>query len=142
MKTKFLKFVTILFVLVVGFSACKDTFLFTEYFTFEIDCDWSVYNKVIIINSDEELKQYIECPSSYPTIDFSTQTLLLAKSTAPNSAHATVKSFQQTSKNKYMLYVEVTLEDATALDIWRVALITKKLSKGSNVGLSVEIIQN
>jgi len=146
MKTKILKFVTILFVSVCGFSSCEDNILFTEYSSLEFDCDWydyrkhdwSNFDKVIIINSYKELKKHIECPNSYPNIDFSIHTLLLAKGITGNSCYGTVKSFQQTSKNKYMLYVEVTLGDATAVDSWGVALITNKLSKGSNVGLSVE----
>ena len=96
-------------------------------------------DKVFIINSIGDLKNnYISCSDdSYPVIDFSKHTLLLAKGTATNGIKSIVKKLRQVSKNKYVLDVEVTLNDTCEVGVWQVAIITSKLNKKSNIELNV-----
>ena len=99
-------------------------------------------NGVVIINSNEKLRQYIECvDGNYPYIDFSKYTLLLVSGVTPNLVNeVTINSFQQLSVNKYKLDVEVLMGDATMPDKWVTALVINKLSIQSEIELDVTII--
>jgi hypothetical protein len=115
---------------------------FTEYSLEETQCQWtnlSYNDKVIIINSKEELEKYIECVSgSYPAIDFSKNSLLLVSSkTYCGTSIIAVKKLQQLSSNEYKLDIEITLNDDIAVESWNKALIIEKLSKESDVELNV-----
>ena len=96
-------------------------------------------NRVVIINSSEELRKYIECANgNYPAIDFSKYSLLLAFGTTTTVVHdLRIGSFQQLSTNKYKLAVERCMTGALAPDIWFIALVTSKLSERSEIELNV-----
>jgi hypothetical protein len=151
MKRKILIITAILLILEGGFSSCKDKnepveIPFTEYYLTGTQCQWTNidYNsKVIIINSSADLEKYMSCTEgTYPEIDFSKQTLLLASGDAGKVIHTITKKLQKLSKNKYKLYIEIIPSDApVALPTkWEVGLIIDKLNKESNVELVVSII--
>ena len=104
----------------------------------------SLQNKVVIINSEEELKKYFNnvfpdnVYGSLPNIDFSRQTLLLAAgTTATVEWKVNVKSFQHLSANKYKWDIEVLLTFLTGPGMWVAAYITKPLSTQSEIELNV-----
>ena len=115
---------------------------FTEYSLTET-CQWenlAYDDKVIIINSDEQLNRYLSCTGSgYPEIDFAKQTLLLANGSASSGvSKTTVNYLQQLSELEYELDMELLLDDSTAIEQkWAVALIVEKVSEGSVVELMV-----
>jgi hypothetical protein len=114
---------------------------FTEYSLAE-NCQWTnlAYdNTVIIINSDEILKQYVACTGGgYPEIDFSENSLLLASgATSSNISKITVNNLQQLSRNEYELNMEILLGNATVVEEWTVALIVEKVSEESHIKLNV-----
>jgi len=114
--------------------------LYEEY-SLAASCQWAnlAYdNKVIIINSYEELQQYVVCPNkSTAEIDFSKQTLLLANGTSSGGiSEITVTSLQQNSPNEYTLELEILLDDsAVDEERWTIALIVEKVSEEGTVEL-------
>ena len=129
-----------------------EEFLFTEYLLDAISGQWtnlfpesgdSPYdNRVIIINSNDELKQYYAGDDGvYIDIDFSKHTLLLASGITPNViSKKNVKGLRIISTSKYKLYVGIVLTDFCALDKWTFALITNKLSDQTKI--DVDVISN
>jgi hypothetical protein len=112
---------------------------FTEYSLAE-NCQWTnlAYDdKVIVINNDETLKQYVACTGDgYPEIDFSENSLLLANGKTGGISKITVSDLQQLSSDKYELYIEILLDGTYILQHWTVALIVKKMSEESKVELN------
>jgi len=117
---------------------------FEEYSLEGTSCQWINLNydeKVIVINSIEELENYISCTEgSYPEIDFSQYTLLLASGGACLSIDNIAKSIQQLSCNEYELYIEILLNETIVVEEWTIALIMRKLDTESNTKLTVETI--
>jgi hypothetical protein len=112
---------------------------FTEY-SLKETCHWknlAYDDKVILINSDEELEKYIACTGSgYPTIDFSKHTLLLANGKVEGYvAEIIIKKLQQLSSNEYKLDMEI-FNDATIVEEWTIALIVEKISEESRIELN------
>jgi hypothetical protein len=118
---------------------------FTEYSLVGIDCDWRNLDhdhKVIIINSKTELEKYVVCTEgTFPDIDFSKHTLLLTSGGTGYGIQYLSKKFLFT-ENSYILEIEITLNDATVVEVWRVALITDKLNDKNSVELNVITIKN
>jgi hypothetical protein len=117
---------------------------FTEY-SLPQTCQWTnlAYdNTVVIINSDEELKQYVACTDGdYPKIDFSKHTLLVASGkTDDGVSKITVVSLQQLSENGYELNMEILLNGTDVLHFWTIALlIVEKTNEESNVKLNITL---
>ena len=112
MNTKILK-LTALLLIVSGSFACNENeenypkeISFVEYSLTGTLCQWNklIYNdSIILINSDEVLKDYITCTDgSYPEIDFSGWTLLVFNAEYCN-ANSRVERLllQQLSDNNY-----------------------------------------
>lgn len=92
-------------------------------------------SKILIINSDEELGEYIE--GDYTSPDFSAKTLLLVYGyeryqNAPNATRFTKKSEQD-----YVVTVNLLPNFAAALLHWQVAIVVDKLPDGSKVKLNI-----
>jgi len=115
---------------------------FTEYSLEGASCQWNNLNydeKVIIINSNEELAKYITCTEGdYPAIDFTKHTLLLASGkTTGHIAEITANDLKQLSSNKYKLNVEATSCNLTHIEPWSMALVVEKLNKKGYVEINV-----
>jgi len=148
MKKNILKLLALFMVLIALSTSCnpeekypKDV-SFTEYSIEETSCQWvnlPYDNKVIIINSAEELKKYLTGKvSDFPAIDFSKQSLLLASRNSSNGVLSfTITDLQQHSSNKYSLNIEITLSDTTANKTWCKAIIVKKMSENNEVILNI-----
>jgi hypothetical protein len=98
---------------------------------------------VILINSNEELENYIECIGDigYPDIDFSTHTLLLAFGIASSSiVDISCNSLQQCSEQSYKMYIDISLGHATVLTNWQVPIVVDKLDATSIVDLKVKYV--
>jgi len=153
MKTLLSKFTAILLLFAGVASSCnpdpeKEVYpkdiSFTEYSLQETSCQWANLpydEKVLIINSNEELKKYIACTEgSHPPVDFSTYTLLIASGTSTNSIpEITVTNLQQLSPSKYSLDIEVAINDVVIEEQWVKALIVEKVNQTSNVELRITL---
>lgn len=98
-------------------------------------------NEVFIINSFDELKNYIiatrENSQSLP-INFSKHSLLLARGVEPYNVRATIEGFLQLQSRDYVLHIKLSSNVATVITNWQVALISPKLEPGDEVILYVE----
>ena len=100
---------------------------------------YSDYGELIVINDNEELKQYFICQAGYPPINFSEHTLLLADGCTVQGIQEISKSLWKLSEHEYELNIEIELNDTTPVEKWIIALIIKKISKESNVELNVTL---
>ena len=118
---------------------------FEEYSLEGSACEWTNLDydeTVIIINSEEELENYISCSEgNYPEIDFSQYTLLLESGTTDYEIDEfTVKNLLQLSSNEYELNIEIYITDPTSIGkTWTMALIVEKLWEESIVELKLDI---
>jgi hypothetical protein len=97
--------------------------------------------KLLVINSDEELKKYIE--GDYPPIDFTKKTLLLAFGDTPRSSLEIKNiSFNELSVQNYLLSVDIDMGDALAFDFWTVAILLDKLNEEAKIELNTVINNN
>ena len=96
--------------------------------------------KVIIINSIEELQNYVNSldDNDYADIDFSKYSLLLASGISDYGiSDIKAKTFQQLAENHYELEIEITLNDVLECEQWLLAVIVDKLSADSKVDLKI-----
>lgn len=97
-------------------------------------------NEVVIINSFEELENYITATrknhQSLP-IDFSQHSLILARGVEPYSIRATIADLQQLQSSGYVMRIELTSGVAAVITNWQVAIITPKLEDDKEVILHV-----
>ncbi|MDR1226364.1 MAG: hypothetical protein LBK47_05625 [Prevotellaceae bacterium] len=116
---------------------------FEDYSLAGTPCQWTMLNndndEVVVINSNEELNQYITCTSNdYPAIDFSKYTLLLAHGTASSSVVSLGCSrLQQISEQGYTMNVDIVLGNATVMSDWQTPIIINKMGQESNVELKI-----
>jgi len=149
MKNKLFTFAVLLPLFAVVFSACKDKgndepnypvkISFDNYSLEDSSCQWTnlpFNDKVIIINSKEELEKYISCTeNSYPEVDFEKYTLVLAHGLATSNVLKINSSLQQISKQVYEMKVEVLVGYALVMTYWYVPIIVNKLRDGCIVEL-------
>jgi len=156
MKNLLLKISAISFILATISSSCNDDppkpppppnpmypidIPFEEYSLLAIPCQWEnlpYTNEIILVNSNAELDNYIECSESiFPVIDFSKNTLLLVSGSTTNNFLKISKKLQQLDTNEYKLTMEITPTTTTLEREWCEALVVEKLNFESNVQLTV-----
>jgi hypothetical protein len=148
MKRQGIKIVVLVLLLAGTAVACEEKnenpveIPFIEYSLSDTKCQWknlAYDNQVTVINSYEDLEKYIDClDDSYPEIDFSKNTLLLAGGGTPyNISEINYQILK--SGNNYELVVEIILGDATVIGAWTMALITERLNF---IRLNVKHIRN
>lgn len=112
---------------------------FTEYSL--VGCQWQWVNigvdKIIVIYSNHELENYIQCDGDYSEFDFTKYTLLLARGTG-TSGIATIKiQLQQISSNEYSLSVDIARNATTVPQGWFVSIEVPKLHQNDVVTLNI-----
>jgi len=117
---------------------------FTEYSLNGTFCQWTNLpydEKIMIINSTEELEKYITCTSGrYPFIDFSKNTLLLTSGLSTNNIpEITLTKLQQSSLNQFQLDIEITINAVVREKEWVKAVIIEKINQTSNVDLNITL---
>ena len=113
---------------------------FTEY-SLEI-CQWTnlAYDdKVILINSDEELENYIICTDeNYSKIDFLEYSLLLARGVSSNGIRHIDINFSKDTVNEYALNVIIHKDLTTVAQPWLISIITPKIGNEATIILNVQ----
>ena len=148
MKKQILKFTAFLLIL-SGIAASCNTdeypkeISFTE-FSLKESCQWTNLpydEKVMIINSSEELKQYISSmDGSYPAIDFTNNVLLLVSGTSTNNIpEITLTNLQQLTSSNYSLRINITINDVVETKQWVKALIVKQIKKDSYIEIKINL---
>jgi len=114
---------------------------FAEYTLTGTSCQWENLDyddKLIVVDSKEELENYISCKEgNYPEFDFSKHTLLLASGQTGDGIVKFSERILQLPENEYRLEIDILLNDAYNSPPWVSALIVNKLNKESNVELTV-----
>ena len=119
---------------------------YMEYSLWGTQCEWQLPNEnnnIIIVNSDEELARYIafETGDSYPTVDFTKYTMIIANGGTPQGiSDVIIDSFQQITEAEYNLNIRVLMTMTDAPELWVKALLVDKWDRLSTVNLNVEII--
>ena len=116
----------------------------TVYSLYGRMCQWTHRTndgKVMIINSDEEMRKYLLCHmdhNDYYAIDFSKQSLLLAGSVASSGIYdIRIKSMQKLDNNQYELDVVINLNAIPEPLGWDIAVLTNKLREDTHIELKV-----
>lgn len=118
---------------------------YMEYSLWDTQCYWQLpekNNSVIIVNSDEELARYIACETetSYPTVDFTKYTMIIAYGYTTQGVYETIiESLQQTSETEYALNIHVVTRDTDAPEQWTKALLVDKWEQLYNIDLNVDV---
>jgi len=118
---------------------------FIEYSLQGTNCKWERYmgninehTDVIIINSQEELLNYIECTEmNYSEIDFSKYTLLLTYGRESVYVDHDYTSLQQISAQGYVMKVNRTRTPLSSITFWQVPIIVSKIDENSDIELIV-----
>ena len=154
MKITLLKFTAFLLIVTGSFSSCREKeynypidIPFTEYSLKETLCHWTNLNydnKLIVINNNSELRNYINCSGgTYPEVDFSRHNLLLVSGRVGGVIKINTR-FLQLSANEYKLDIEIIrgswhpgLEEP-----WDLALIVKKMNQKDHIEINVTTIES
>ena len=148
------KLIITLFALVAILSACKKEkepvtpspkypveIQFTDYDLGNAqwtNLDYPNNGNLIIINSKDELENYITCSDgSYQEIDFSEYILLVVSGSSATNVTDITKKIQQFSVNKYKLEVELSFDNFYAYEKWTFAIKTNKLSSECTFDLNL-----
>ena len=155
MKTRTLKLTAIMLITLFLVISCDSPEIppnfpkeisFTEFSLIETACEWKIpwellddnSEKVIIINSQQELRNFIVC-DNYPVIDFSTHSLLLVYGLFRNDIiNASAVQLQQISANDYLLNIDIIFGFNRSADNWITALLVPKISNEANIVLDVQ----
>jgi len=98
-------------------------------------------NDIVIINSNEKLERYLECDSamSYPEIDFSKYSLLLALGVHGEMKKEKVKTLKKLSRQNYLMQIFFDPSETQDIKYWWVPIMVKKIDEESMVELKVVI---
>jgi hypothetical protein len=120
---------------------------FTEYSFGERSCQWTNLNKdekvkVIAINNDAEMDEYVTCEEGdyYPDIDFSKNTLLIASGkVAGGIGHLSKRLLFK--ENKYVLEIEILLNNTTISgEPWYISILVSTVPYNTVIDLEVNTL--
>ena len=124
--------------------------LFTEYYIYYemissyIPCWTDIQfspSSLIIINSDEELEQHFTCSDTYPPIDFSNHTLLMASGSIFMHVYHITEKLRKTGENEYNFDINARLGWYQSPTLWGAAILIPKLSPNATVLLNVNVYE-
>ena len=156
MKLKTLKLVAILLIIAGTFTACNGEEPQPEIFPQEISftkfslvgdgCQWVSFesNKVIVINSTEELRNFIVCVDDgrFFDIDFSKYSFLLARGSAESAVFYIDIDFSKEAAKKYVLNLKIHTDVSMVAQTWMIAGITPKITSGANIVINTQELQD
>ncbi|MDR2968335.1 MAG: hypothetical protein LBV32_01870 [Tannerellaceae bacterium] len=142
-----MKKLLIVMFLAAMFSNCQNDIEdvpFSEYSLEGTPASWVNVNyfdgsyKVVTINSNNELKIYVE--GDYPPIDFTKKTLVLAYGCHSGTAFGLDIKFQHVSGRDYVMTASGMATAAAAMFDWKFAIVVDKLPHNSKIQLNLNII--
>ena len=120
---------------------------FTFYSLSGTSCQWieldnndgrNYHREIVVINSNEELENYITCTGgTYPAIDFSKYTLILARGAEPHPDFPDKATLQQLSAQSYVMTVNLLPSAADVDGYWKVSIIVNKIAANSVIELII-----
>ena len=118
---------------------------FTEYSLVSTSCQWTNFDSdtVIVINSDNELENYIVCTDgSYPDVDFSQYTLLLTRGWSTSGINHIDIAFKESTVNQYALDITIHTNMTAEAPPWWVSIVVPKMDNDAIITLNVQQINN
>jgi hypothetical protein len=103
-----------------------------------LDYDKYYKGKVLVINSDKEMKKYVE--GDYPEIDFSKKTLVLAYGMNSGGGFGEDIKFQHVSGRDYVMTASGVLYLAAVISYWHIPIVVDKLPSKNNIKFNGVII--
>jgi len=98
--------------------------------------------KLIIINSNEEMQNHLNCTDGeYPEIDFSNHTLLLSCGQQGYQDEYYSTKFHKLSSEKYFVSVSFIPSFAAAIKVWQNAIVIDKIDNNLDVELTIRHVQ-
>lgn len=99
-------------------------------------------SEVVVINSYKELENYIKTTdknniTTIP-IDFSRQSLILARGVEPYDSHTEILDLQYIPDKGYVMIMNMSTNLATVITNWNVAILTSKIHDGEKVCLVID----
>lgn len=99
-------------------------------------------SEVVVINSYEDFDNYIKTTdknniTTIP-IDFSLQSLILARGVEPYACHTEILDLQYIPDKGYVMIMNMSTSLATVITNWNVALLTSKIHDGEKVSLVID----
>ena len=121
-------------------SASFDYLCTWKYLLLADMADYYEYSGMFIINSEEELENYVSCiDGSYPAvIDFSKYTMLLVNDFTPYNISEINTTFWQNGINEYTLNIKVDGGIASVITPWVVAVTVPKINSEAKIKLNVQ----
>ena len=117
---------------------------FTEYSLSGTDCEWIQLEnsndvELIIINSDEKLNNYIQCPigKNRPAVDFSKRSLLLARGVCLYYTYPNRINLKQFYNESYVMTVNLMPSVMSVITPWQTAIIVDKAVIKGNIKLQI-----
>jgi hypothetical protein len=114
----------------------------TEYALSGSNCQWTNldYNdSVIVINNKTELEKYITCTEeTFPEIDFSKHTLLLASGGTTQSVYSINTNWYKYSAAEYELAITVVMAGYMVAQGWSVSILVPKIQDNAEVDIKVD----
>jgi hypothetical protein len=118
---------------------------FTEYSLDSVSCQWTNFasDTVIIINSNNELENYITCSTgNYPAIDFNQYSLLLVCGNTDYAFSNIFKRLVQFSLHEYTVYIGIDTINAGNTQEWCLAIAVPKIIQNTRIVLNVMLCES
>ena len=119
---------------------------YTEYSLDGTLCEWNFTDDfdqifdVVIVNSDEELSNYIKSDNaaSYPNIDFTKQSLIITHGCSASGIESIhLADFTKLSDSDYKIIIEIKQTLASVMSPWVYAFSVDKISDDTQVELGI-----
>ena len=117
---------------------------FIEYFLSEYLCQWTNFesNKIIVINDNEEVRDYIVCTNgNHSEIDFSKYSLLLVRGRTLTGISYIDIDFSQETVNEYTVSIYIHTNFTAVVRPWLVSIVAPKINNESIITLNIQEIR-
>lgn len=124
----------------------KSNLPYAEYSLNGTSCEWNFpedFNEIIdaiIVNSDEELSNYVKSNNnaSYPNIDFTKHTLIITHGCAASGIECMhLTDFTKHSDLHYEILIEIEQTLVCVMSPWVYAFVVDKISDDAQIGLGI-----
>jgi len=118
---------------------------YKKYSLEESACEWkedrfaASNGTVVVINNNESLENYVGCiEGTYPAVDFSRQTLLVATGLEAYQNTPVIGTLVKNPDGAYAMEVNMNVSDAPAPNFWQVSVVVDKIDDDSRISVAVQ----
>jgi len=119
---------------------------YKEYSLEESPCEWKENRfaaksngTIVVINNNEALENYVGCiDGTYPAVDFSQKTLLVATGVEAYQNTPRTVNLVKNPDGAYVMEVNMNVSFAAALNFWQVSVVVDKIDDDSRISVVVQ----